>query len=349
MPQTAAVKTPSTVAEFYSVGVVSAIVNLLSLVFNIIAIKILVKIEKRTNNPVNVTFISLSVNNIMQCVASQLLVTPSCFMKRWIWGHHLCTFYAMWTFWLATAAIYLKVFLAWQHYSIISSKSIIRRPEAILVKLRPIMLCTLVSLLWCTLPLIGWSSYGYEGICITCSLNWHLQDALHISYTIASMFVAFVLPVFTLVVLYIWLFFFVKRNTLKSDSANNKASDKTEWCLIKLGLVMTITFVGSWGPYAIISLLTMTQPQIITPLMQTIPSIVAKCSTLALPIVYTCIHKEFQYKLLLMFGKKPKRRSRQYTPPTTDVQLGQKNSSGKLPYGRQARNGTFSSEKSSML
>ena len=285
---------------YNTIGITSGIINLLSLLLNIVAVINLYKIDKKVKLSVNMTLICLSIDNILQCIACQIFVTTSCFMRRWGWSVQLCDFYAILTYWLALTAIYLKMVLAWQHHSIVTSKTKIRANTSFVRRAMPTSICAIVALVWCSLPLLGWSSYGLEGILVTCSLTWHNNDFSHLSYNISTMVVAFLLPLSFIATMYIRVVIFLKRQSFTPDSDDKHVNDRTVLTLIKVGSAIAFMFLIMWSPYAIASILMMIEPQQLSPLSQTIPSIVAKASTLALPFMYLLIHKEFRRKTFKM-------------------------------------------------
>ena len=286
---------------YHAIGIINGMINLLSLTLNSVAIINLCKIDRKAKLSVNMTLIFLSIDNVLQCTASQIFVTTSCFMRRWGWGVLWCQFYAIFTYWLALAAIYMKMLLAWQHYSIATSRTKVRGTTSLIRRVAPPSICAMVALAWCSLPLLGWSSYGVEGILISCSLTWHINDLSHLSYNIVTMGVAFLLPLIFIAVTYTRLIIFVKRHSFIPDSEDGRTNCKAEVTLIKVGSTVTLAFLIMWSPYAIVSIMTIAKPKEVTPLCQTIPSIIAKASTLALPLIYLLIHKEFRKETFKMF------------------------------------------------
>lgn len=291
-------------AAYTTIGIISGIMNFLSIIFNVTAIKILCRIDKRVKLHVNPTLLSLSIGNVLQSSAAQIFVTTSCFSKKWVWSAAGCQFYAMWTYWLALTAIFLKMLLAWQHYSNVKSKTILNVSSSFKDRATSIALCAILAFLWCSLPLFGWSSYGLEGMSISCSLNWHIDEIVHRSYNIMTIAVAFLLPITFILTVYVRLYIFVKRRSFAPDSKRHQVRNTAERVLIKVGWTVTLVFILSWSPYAIASLLVLVKPTLLTPVYQTIPSLLAKSSTLALPLTYLVMHKEFRVEACKMISRK---------------------------------------------
>ena len=51
-----------------------------------------------------------------------------------------------------------------------------------------------LGLFWTVLPFMGWSYYSYEGIGVTCSVEWNERSSNVISYNLTILILAFFLP-----------------------------------------------------------------------------------------------------------------------------------------------------------
>lgn len=58
----------------------------------------------------------------------------------------------------------------------------------------------LYCLFWAAVPLLGWSSYGPEGVQTSCSLHWGERSWNNYSYLIFYMLLCFILP--TVIIIY---------------------------------------------------------------------------------------------------------------------------------------------------
>lgn len=63
-----------------------------------------------------------------------------------------------------------------------------------------LLLVWLYCLFWAVAPLLGWSSYGPEGVQTSCSLGWEERSWTNYSYLIAYTLMCFLLP--TAVIIY---------------------------------------------------------------------------------------------------------------------------------------------------
>ena len=57
-----------------------------------------------------------------------------------------------------------------------------------------ISICLLLSFIWASLPLFGWSSYQSEGLNTSCNINWTDKSLNNLSYFIVVWTLAYVVP-----------------------------------------------------------------------------------------------------------------------------------------------------------
>ena len=185
--------------------------------------------------------------------------------------------------------------------------------------------CWIYALFWAVLPLFGWSSYGLEGMGMSCSIKWQSRDAGNISYNVLLFVFAFLIPVGIICVTYLKIYQKVKdhnnyvlRNMHqagKQEEAKPKAPkidfDQGQSHLVickerriaKIGFIMACGFCLAWTPYAVVSLMSVKNPSSVSPLAATIPAIIAKSSTCYFPIIFGTTHTAFKKELARMIGR----------------------------------------------
>ena len=57
-----------------------------------------------------------------------------------------------------------------------------------------IAVCIVLSLIWTTFPLVGWSYYSPEGLKMSCSVEWQDRSLNVMSYSITIIIFVFILP-----------------------------------------------------------------------------------------------------------------------------------------------------------
>lgn len=78
--------------------------------------------------------------------------------------------------------------------------------------LKSLILCAVLSLIWASMPLFGWSYYSLEGVKITCSVEWRDRSFNVISYNTTIFLFVFIIPLVILVVTNTKLILFVSIN-----------------------------------------------------------------------------------------------------------------------------------------
>ncbi len=57
-----------------------------------------------------------------------------------------------------------------------------------------ILACAILSLIWTTLPLVGWSYYSLEGVKISCSIEMKDNSMMVFSYNVTAFVFIFAIP-----------------------------------------------------------------------------------------------------------------------------------------------------------
>ena len=204
-------------------------------------------------------------------------------------------------------------------------------------------ICWIYALFWAVLPLFGWSSYGLEGVGIGCSIKWQSRDVGNISYTVLLFVFAFLIPVGIICVTYLKIYQKVKdhnncvlRNmhqvgkqeeanprapTLDFDQGRSHLVMCKEKRIAKIGFIMACGFCLAWTPYAVVSMMSVKNPSLVSPLAATIPAILAKSSTCYFPIIFGITHTPFKKELARMMGRNQVRAIEPTSPVKSSVSL----------------------------
>ncbi|XP_062267778.1 parapinopsin-like [Platichthys flesus] len=170
-----------------------------------------------------------------------------------------------------------------------------------------IALSWLWSLTWNLPPLFGWGRYELEGVGTSCAPDWHNQDPHNVSYILAYFAVCFAVPCAIIVISYaklLWTLHQVSKMACLEGGAVAKAEMKVALMVI----LMVLTFLISWLPYAGLAMLVVYNPAVeIHPLVGTVPVYLAKSSTVYNPIIYIFLNKQFRKYAVpfLLCGKEP--------------------------------------------
>ncbi|XP_015246089.1 PREDICTED: parapinopsin-like [Cyprinodon variegatus] len=157
-----------------------------------------------------------------------------------------------------------------------------------------IVLSWLWSFTWNLPPLVGWGKYELEGVGTSCAPDWHNTDPNNVSYIIAYFAVCFAFP-FTLILIsyakLLWTLHQVSKMTCVEGGAVAKGEMKVA-CMV---ILMVLSFLISWLPYASLAMFVVCRPEAkIHPLVGTVPVYLAKSSTAYNPIIYILLNKQFR-------------------------------------------------------
>ncbi|XP_034075218.1 parapinopsin-like [Gymnodraco acuticeps] len=157
-----------------------------------------------------------------------------------------------------------------------------------------IALSWLWSLTWNTPPLFGWGRYELEGVGTSCAPDWHSRDPHNVSYILAYFAVCFAVPFFLILASYSKLMWTLHKVS-KMACLEGGAVAKREAKVASMVVLMVLTFLISWLPYAGLAMMVVYNPDVeIHPLVATVPVYLAKSSTAYNPIIYIYLNKQFR-------------------------------------------------------
>ncbi|XP_040061015.1 parapinopsin [Gasterosteus aculeatus] len=150
------------------------------------------------------------------------------------------------------------------------------------------------SLSWNLPPLFGWGRYELEGVGTSCAPDWHNQDPKNVSYIVAYFAVCFAVP-FALILASYTKLMWTLHQVSKMTCLEGGAVAKGEMKVASMVVLMVLTFLISWLPYASLAMLVVYNPKVeIHALVGTVPVYLAKSSTVFNPIIYIYLNKQFR-------------------------------------------------------
>uniref|UniRef100_A0A1B0A895 G-protein coupled receptors family 1 profile domain-containing protein n=1 Tax=Glossina pallidipes TaxID=7398 RepID=A0A1B0A895_GLOPL len=224
-------------------------------------------------------------------------------------GDLACDIYAVLGGISGTGAAICNALIAYDRYKTISNP--------IDGRLNYLQVCLLIALSWVwnvpfsVLPFFHlYGRYIPEGFLTSCSFDY-LTDNEETRYFVRAMFVwAYCIPLIIICTSYTKLFFHVrdheqmlaeqaKKMNIKSLSANfNKAGLSVELRIAKASMIIYLTYIFAWTPYATVALLgTFGYQQLITPFASMIPCCCAKVVSCIDPWIYAYSHPKFRAEL----------------------------------------------------
>jgi len=168
-------------------------------------------------------------------------------------------------------------------------------------------LCWSYGALWATLPWFGWGRYAYESkTAHRCSIDILSQNKTYISYNYALLFFCYVIPIFVMLISFV----FIKRemgkmlhkikNSTGKNSKSTNATVKQERTFTLVVAVMLMSFLLAWTPYAVCVFLVSTNIDV-SPVMLNVSAYLGKSSCVHNPIIYVFLYKHFRKQLLKVF------------------------------------------------
>ncbi|XP_029990996.1 parapinopsin-like [Sphaeramia orbicularis] len=150
------------------------------------------------------------------------------------------------------------------------------------------------SFIWNVPPLFGWGRYELEGVGTSCAPDWHNRDPKNVSYIVAYFAVCFAVP-FAIILLSYGKLMWTLHQVTKMACVEGGAVAKGETKVAFMVILMVLTFLISWLPYAGLAMLVVYDPDVeIDPLVGTVPVYLAKSSTVYNPLIYIYLNKQFR-------------------------------------------------------
>ena len=185
--------------------------------------------------------------------------------------------------------------------------------------------CWLYGLLWGSMPLLGWSSYGKEtSEGYRCGMNLQEHTFNVVSYNVSLLLAAFALPLMIAILCFLnvtRVFKILAESAANSngiDSSMNRETRRQERSIYVLSMIMFSAFVLAWFPYASFVIMTVFKYPPSQRLFD-IAAILAKSSSFYNPIIYAFAYKQFRTKMKRVFCKRKMDRREKFEIKTVVV------------------------------
>ncbi|KAM7005592.1 opsin-1, short-wave-sensitive 2 [Tautogolabrus adspersus] len=159
------------------------------------------------------------------------------------------------------------------------------------------------ALIAATPPLFGWSRYIPEGMQCSCGPDWYTTNNKwnNESYVYFLFGFCFAVPFSTIIFCYSQLLLVLK--SAAKAQAESASTQKAEREVSRMVVIMVIGFLFCWAPYAIFALWVVNnRGQSFDLRLATLPSCMAKASTVYNPVIYILLNKQFRTCLKKMLG-----------------------------------------------
>ncbi|XP_038872940.1 parietopsin [Salvelinus namaycush] len=278
----------------YSILSYLMFINAIFSVFNnTLVITVLVK-NRTLLNPMNVIILSLAVSDLMIALCGSSIVTITNYHGSFFLGDEFCIFQGFAVNYFGLVSMCTLTLLAYERYNVVCKpmagfKMNVRR------SFQGLLGVWLFCLFWAVPPLLGWSSYGPEGVQTSCSLGWEERSWSNYSYLILYTLFCFLLPVAIIIYCYAKVLTSMRQLNRSTELQGGRPCLQDNERAVRIVLAMIGAFFVCWLPYTALSVVVVVDPELhIPPLVATMPMYFAKTSPVYNPIIYFLSNKQFR-------------------------------------------------------
>merc|ERR1740128_1426264 len=220
----------------------------------------------------------------------------------WQFGETACQIHAFLGSVFGYSQIFTLTVVSWDRYNVIV-KGFSGAPLTF-SKVSAILFVNYVwSIFWAVLPLVGFGAYGLDGILGTCSYDYVTQTETNKYSILALCITNYLIPLAIIIWAYSGIVGAVfkhedelrqqakKMNVASLRSNTDQQSTSAEIRIAKVAIINVSLWTIAWTPFAVICMLgTWGDVSKITPLVSSIPVIIAKTSCCYNPVIYAISH-----------------------------------------------------------
>uniref|UniRef100_A0A8C5M793 Opsin n=1 Tax=Leptobrachium leishanense TaxID=445787 RepID=A0A8C5M793_9ANUR len=280
-----------------TVGIIYLLFGMCSVFGNSMLIYISYK-KRQFLKPAEYFIVNLASSDLAMTIILYPLAITSSFSHRWIYGSHVCLFYAFCCVLFGICSLSTVTVLSMVCCMKVCFPVYGNRFDHKLG-------CILVICVWAHaaifafLPLVHLGEYGLEPYGTACCIDWQSSKINSVAkyYTIALFVVCFIIPCGIIITSFTLILITVKesRKAVAQHGTTPTRMSKVQTIIIKLSISVCVGFFTAWSPYAVISMwATFGSNDVIPPLAFAIPSVFAKSSTIYNPIIYLVLKPNFR-------------------------------------------------------
>nr|ADQ01810.1 opsin protein [Leptuca pugilator] len=290
----------------YLLGVIYLFLGTVSIIGNGMVIYLFNK-SQALRTPANILVVNLALSDLIMLTTNVPFFTYNCFSGGvWMFSPQYCEIYACLGAVTGVCSIWLLCFISFDRYNIICNG--FNGPKLTTGKAVAGALLSWIIAVGCALPpFFGWGKYILEGILDSCSYDYLTQDFNTFSYNIFIFVFDYFLPAAVIIFSYVFIVKAIfaheaamheqakKMNNVSTLRSNEADSQRAEIRIAKTALVNVSLWFICWTPYAAISLQgVMGDTKGITPLISTLPALLAKSASCYNPFVYAISHPKYR-------------------------------------------------------
>ncbi|XP_053544098.1 opsin-VA-like [Ictalurus punctatus] len=298
------VSTVSTLLSPLGYGLLSfwmLIVTLLSVFCNSLVIAVMLR-NRQLFLSTNILILGLAFSDLLMTLSGSAVSIVTNYYGQFFMGRELCVFQGFAVNYFGLVSLCTLTLMAYERYHIICKPmgafKITMRRNA-----KGLLLVWFYCLFWATAPLLGWGSYGPEGVQTSCSLAWEERTLVSYSFLILYWSFCFLLPTWLIIYCYYNILISIRRLNLSVESQGGRSRQKEDRHAMCMVAAMIGSFFLCWLPYAIVSMLVILVPDIsIPPLLASMPAHLAKTSSAYNPIIFFLAKQQFRDMALVIIS-----------------------------------------------
>ncbi|XP_063052438.1 parapinopsin-like [Engraulis encrasicolus] len=278
----------------YSIISYLMFINTLLSVFNNTLVIATLARNPQLLNAMNVIIMSLAVSDLMIACCGSAIVTLTNYKGYFFLGKEFCIFQGFAVNYFGLVSLCTLTLLSYERYRVVCKpmagfKLTMRRSS------QGLLCVWLFCLFWAVMPLLGWSSYGPEGVQTSCSLGWEERSWSNYSYLIFYTILCFLVPTTIIIYCYAKVLISMKKLNRSVELQGGSSSLVENERASRMVLSMIVTFFLCWLPYTALSVVVVVNPELhIPPLLATMPMYFAKTSPVYNPLIYFLSNKQFR-------------------------------------------------------
>ncbi|EFX87345.1 pteropsin1 [Daphnia pulex] len=272
-------------------------ISVMGLALNIIVVLVLLS-DQQKMTPLNWMLLNLACCDGISAGFGAPISIAAAFHSGWPFSQELCAAYAMIISTAGIGSITTLSALAILRCKIVVQNHVYSANRFSAFTTRSVRLgchkaALLLSLIWSYVllvtcpPIFGWGQYDREPAHISCSVNWELQIGSNRSYIFYMFTFGLIVPTVVIFVCY---------SNILREVRKSEAAEKRSTVMVA---VMIGAFLIAWTPYSILALTETFNGKhygnsSISPVLATVPSLLAKTSSVLNPIIYGFLNTQFK-------------------------------------------------------
>ncbi|KAK0180935.1 hypothetical protein PV327_003264 [Microctonus hyperodae] len=261
-----------------------AVITVLGFSFNFAVLYVIINDRKHLWKPINLIIINLTIQDIFIAIIGCPMAFMAAISHGVFWTELKCKWYALIMTTLGIGNIGSITVMAIERWLMV------RMSQTLSVR-KAFMLAGAVWIYAFSLslpPIIGWGKYGPESLNISCSVEWENYSSRNASYIIYLFVLGSIIPIAIIIACYLSIIQHLKKSTVRIGLCK-----KRDMKVIKMVVLMTVSFIITWTPYSFVALALCGFNYRASPLVLVLPCLFAKSSIIYNPIIYAFLNDQF--------------------------------------------------------